>query len=78
MNRETRVMKEYTAFPKSPSLLDPHHQIVKCYIYIYIYIYILRKSNIFVEMHSVYSAAPAEWARLIRNFGLICILCLMF
>ena len=26
------AMKEYSAFPKSPALLDPHHQIVYCHI----------------------------------------------
>ena len=28
MNLEVMVMKEYSAFPKAPALLEPHHQIV--------------------------------------------------
>ena len=26
------AMKRYSAFPKAPALLEPHHQIVKCHI----------------------------------------------
>ena len=26
------AMKRYSAFPKAPALLEPHYQIVKCYI----------------------------------------------
>ena len=45
------AMKGYSAFPKAPALLEPHHQIVQCHIQ---------------DTHSgesVYSTAPADWAR---------------
>ena len=28
----TMAMKGYSAFPKAPALLEPHHQIVLCHI----------------------------------------------
>ena len=31
-DRGVKAMKEYTAFPKVPALLEPHHQIVWCHI----------------------------------------------
>ena len=44
--------KGYSVFPKAPSLLEPHHQIVLCHIHS------MGESYLSVEMQSVYSKAP--------------------
>ena len=59
----TMAMKGYSTFPKAPALLESHHQIVL---------------NDFQNTHwgsltplqSVYSTAPANWA---RNYRYVCI-----
>ena len=43
-------MKRFTAFPKAPALLEPHHQSLWGWSYPS------------AEMQSVYSTAPADWA----------------
>ena len=50
----TMAMKGYSAFPKAPALLEPHHQIVECHI------------QDTAEVQSVYSTAPApaDWANI--------------
>ena len=58
-------VKRYSAFPKAPALLEPHHQIVNV---------IFRTLNGWrsypsVEMQSVYSTAPA-WAMYIYRICL--------
>ena len=52
------VIKGYSAFPKAPTLLKPHHQIVLCHIHDTLW----RSLTPLQEMQSVYSAAPADWA----------------
>ena len=54
------VMKGYSAFPKAPALLEPHHQIVKCHIQDTRW---RGGSYPSAEVQSVYSTAPADWAR---------------
>ena len=53
------AMKEYSAFPKAPALLEPHHQIVSCHIQDTLY---GGGSYPSAEVQSVYSTAPADWA----------------
>ena len=53
----TMAMKRYSAFPKAPALVEPHHQMVSCHIQdarwgVY-------SSS---EMQLVFSIAPADWA----------------
>ena len=48
-------IKEYPAFPQTPVLLEPHHQIIPEHSgFIFFY-----QS---AEMQPVYSTAPANWA----------------
>ena len=51
----TMAMKGYSAFPKAPALLQPHHQIVKCHIRTLVG----GGSNSFAEMQSLYSKTSA-------------------
>ena len=51
-------MKEYSAFPKVPALLEPHPQIVQNHIPGYSF----GESYPSAEKQSVYSTAPADWA----------------
>ena len=55
------AMKGYSAFPKAPALLEPHHQIVYCHIQD------TRRGGSYpsAEEESVYSTAPADWAIII-------------
>ena len=48
---EAMAIKGYSAFPKTPALLEPHHQIV-------------RESYPSADVQSVYSTAPADWAKI--------------
>ena len=53
------AMKGYSALPKPPALLEPHHQTVECHIQ-------GTRSGVSypsAEVESVYSTAPADWAR---------------
>ena len=50
MNHGSMALKRYSAFLKTPALLEPHHQIRVGVPYH------------FAEMQSVYSTAPAYWA----------------
>ena len=50
------AIKGYSAFPKAPALLEPHHQIILCYIQDTR----LRGSYPSAEMLSVYTAAPTN------------------
>ena len=52
-------MKEYSAFPKAPALLEPHHQIVLGHIQDTCWRWGSYPS---AEKQSVYSTAPADWA----------------
>ena len=52
------AMKVYFKFSKAPALLKPHNQSVKCHIQDTCW----RESYPSVEMQSVYSKAPADWA----------------
>ena len=56
------AMKGYSAFPKAPASLEPHHQIVLCHIQD-----TLVGSYPSREMQMVYSTAPANWAIIIIN-----------
>ena len=52
------AMKEYSAFPKAPAVLEHHHQIIVSYPG--------HSMGFFyssAEMQSVYSIAPADWAK---------------
>ena len=51
------AMKGYSAFPNVPALLEPHHQIVLCHIQH------THGGYPSPEKQSVYSTAPADWAR---------------
>ena len=51
------AMEEYCALPKTLALQELHHQIVSCHIQD-----IHWESYSSAEMHSVYFAAPADWA----------------
>ena len=55
---EAMTMTGYSAFPKTPALLEPHHEIVSCDIQDTSW----RGSYPSAEMQSVYSRAPADWA----------------
>ena len=57
-------MKEYTAFPKTPALLEPNHQIV----YSHKQDTLGRVSYPSAEMQSVYSTVPADWERFLVGF----------
>ena len=60
------AMKGYSAFPKFPASLEPHHQIVLCNIQETRW----RRSYPFAEVQSVYSpASPADWTSLMSNSG---------
>ena len=51
------AMKEYSAFPKAPGLLEPHHQIALCHIHDS-----LKGGNYSsAEMQLVYSTVSADW-----------------
>ena len=52
------VIKGYSAFPETPTLLEPHHQIVFCHIRTLVG----GVFHPFAEMQSMYSTAPSEWA----------------
>ena len=45
------TMKGYSAFPKAPALLEPHDQIVQCYI----------QDTNSADVQSMYFTAPAVW-----------------
>ena len=53
------AMKGCSTFPKAPALLEPHHQIVSCYIQD---THWGGGSYPSAEVLSVYSTAPADWA----------------
>ena len=55
---EAMARKGYSAFPKAPALLEPHHQIVKCHIQDTRF----EGSYSSAEKQSVYSTAPADGA----------------
>ena len=60
---EAIAMKEYSAFPKAPDLLELHHQIVECHI---------QDTHgggyPSAEMQSVYSTASVDWNLRQRDF----------
>ena len=58
------AMKGYSAFPKAPALLEPHHQIVYCHIRT-----LVRASYPSAEVQSVYSTAPADLANVLMRFS---------
>ena len=58
MDQDVMAMKGYSAFPKAPALLKPHHQIV----YVISRTLIWWESYLSAEMQSVYSTVPADWA----------------
>ena len=53
------AMKGYSAFPKAPALLEPHHQIVLCHIQDTC---CGGGSYPSAEMQLVYSTIPVDWA----------------
>ena len=55
------AMKGYSAFPKAPALLEPHHQIVSR---------TLVGGYPSAEVPSVYSTAPADWAINAQGFAI--------
>ena len=57
------AMKEYFMFPKAPELLKPHHEMVLCHISRTL-VGEARGSYLSAEMQLVYSAAPADWAKI--------------
>ena len=59
VNLGAMAMKECSAFPKAPALLEPHHQIGKCHIQNTHG----GKSYSSSEKQSVYCKAPANWAK---------------
>ena len=54
-------MKGYSAFPKAPTLLEPHRQIVYCHIQDTCW----KGGGSYpsAEVQSVYSTVPANWAK---------------
>ena len=54
------ALKEYSTFSKGPVSLEPHHQIVLCHVQD---IRCGVGSYTSAEVQSVYSTAPADWAR---------------
>ena len=62
---EAMAMKGYSAFPKAPALLEPYHQIIYCHIRTLVVGGVSYPS---AEKQSVYSTAPADWARLFFSF----------
>ena len=60
---ETMVIMGYSAFPKAPVLLEPHHQIVQCHIQDTHW----AGSYPSAEKQLVYSTAPADWANAIMD-----------
>ena len=54
------AMKGYSAFPKTPALLEPHHQMV---LVSYPGHSLGGDSYPSAEKQSVYSTAPADWAK---------------
>ena len=52
------AMKRYSAFPKAPALLEPHHQIV----YFISRTLVGGESYPSAKKQSVYSTPPADWA----------------
>ena len=63
VDQGTMTMQGYSTFPKTPVLLEPYPQIILCHIQD-----ICWGSYLSVEMHSVYSTAPANWAWRIDGF----------
>ena len=59
VNPGAMAMKGHFAFPKAPALLEPHHQIVLCYIYDTSWRGVCYPS---AEMQLVYSTAPTDEA----------------
>ena len=57
------AMKRYFAFPKAPSLLEPHHQIVYCHISGHSF----GKFYPSEEKQLMYSIAPTDWAKYFCN-----------
>ena len=57
------AMKEYSAFPKAPILLESHHQIVWCHIQDTDYEGVLLLCR---DAICLYNKAPADWARCIE------------
>ena len=53
------AMKDCSAFPKAPALLEPQHQ---CFV-LYQNTHCGVRSYSSTEMQSVYSAAPADWIK---------------
>ena len=53
------AIKGCSAFPKAPALQEPNHKIVQCYIQDTR----CGESYLTAEMQSVYSTAPADWAK---------------
>ena len=60
MDLGAMAMKRYSAFPKAPALLEPHHQIV--FVFFVISRTFVDWSYPYAEKQSVYSTAPADWA----------------
>ena len=52
------AIKEYSTFPKAPALVEPHNEIVQCHIQV------THGGGSYpsIEVQSVYSTAPADWA----------------
>ena len=61
-------MNEYSAFPLAPTLQDPHHQSVSCHIQDTRWGGGLTPS---LDMQSVYSTAPVDWANAVRDSVII-------
>ena len=57
-------MKDYSAFPKTPVLQEPHYQIVECHKQDTRW----GESNSPAEKQLVYSTAPADWAKFLKSF----------
>ena len=71
LDLRARAMKKYSAFPKAPALLEPHHQIVLCHIRTLVG----RVSYPSAEMKSVFSTTPAngENCFVSLSFVIICL-----
>ena len=54
------AMKGCSTFPKAPTSLEPHHQIVQCHIQDS-HCVCEGRGQLSAEMQSVYSTDPAEW-----------------
>ena len=57
------AMKEYSAFPKAPVLLEPHHQIVYCHVLDTCW----KRGGSYpsAKIQPMYSSATADWAEAI-------------